>query len=68
MLTPQSWQLTRYLAMLTRFHKHFSEDLMLTPSNKPKTTHLVGFCNWKELGSTLGYRVGPSRVRVLPAE
>lgn len=46
----RSEELTRYLAMLARFHKYSFGNVMLILSQKPDATHVAGFNTWKQLG------------------
>lgn len=46
----RSEELTRYLAMLARFHKYSFGNVMLILSQMPDATHVAGFNTWKQLG------------------
>jgi len=46
----KSEQLTRYLAMLARFHRYSFGNVLLILSQKPDATHVAGFNAWRKLG------------------
>jgi antirestriction protein ArdC len=46
----RSEELTRYLAMLARFHKYSFGNVMLILSQMPDATHVAGFHTWKQMG------------------
>lgn len=46
----RSEELTRYLAMLARFHKYSFGNVMLILSQTPDATHVAGFHTWKQMG------------------
>jgi hypothetical protein len=45
-----SEELTRYLAMLARFHKYSFGNVMLILWQMPSASHVAGFNTWKQLG------------------
>lgn len=46
----RSEELTRYLAMLARFHRYSFGNVMLILSQMPDATHVAGFRTWKQVG------------------
>lgn len=46
----RSEELTRYLAMLARFHKYSFGNVMLILSQMPDATHVAGFHTWRQVG------------------
>lgn len=46
----KSEQLTRYLAMLGRFHRYSFGNVLLILSQKPDATHVAGFNAWRHMG------------------
>ena len=46
----RSEELTRYLAMLARFHKYSFGNVMLILSQMPDATHVAGFHTWRQMG------------------
>lgn len=46
----RSEEITRYLAMLARFHHYSFGNVMLILSQKPDATHVAGFNTWKQMG------------------
>lgn len=46
----KSEALTRYLAVLARFHRYSFGNVMLIVSQKPDATHVAGFNTWKQMG------------------
>lgn len=46
----KSEALTRYLAMLAKFHKYSVGNVLMILSQKPEATHIAGFTAWKKLG------------------
>lgn len=46
----KSEALTRYLAMLARFHKYSFGNVMLILSQMPTATHVAGFHTWRQMG------------------
>jgi hypothetical protein len=46
----KSEALTRYLAMLARFHKYSFGNVMLILWQRPDATHVAGFTAWKQMG------------------
>lgn len=46
----KSKALTRYLDMLSRFHRYSFGNVMLILAQKPDATHVAGFNTWKTMG------------------
>ena len=46
----KSEALTRYLAMLAKFHNYSFGNVMLIACQRPDATHIAGFTTWKQLG------------------
>lgn len=46
----KSEALTRYIAMLARFHHYSFGNVMLILFQRPEATHVAGFNTWKQLG------------------
>ncbi|MBX3357327.1 MAG: hypothetical protein KF745_02755 [Phycisphaeraceae bacterium] len=46
----KSEALTKYLAVLARFHKYSFGNVMLILWQRPEATHVAGFHTWKSLG------------------
>src|SRR5690606_16196303 len=46
----KSEALTRYLAMLAKFHKYSFGNVLLTHSQPPDATHVAGFHTWRQMG------------------
>lgn len=46
----KSEQLTRYLAMMARFHKYSFGNLMLIMFQRPDASHVAGFHTWRQMG------------------
>ena len=46
----KSEAITRYLAMLAKFHKYSFGNVMLICCQKPDATHVAGFTTWKQMG------------------
>jgi len=46
----KSEELTRYLAMLARFHRYSFGNVMLILFQRPDATHVAGFNTWRQLG------------------
>lgn len=46
----KSEQLTRYLAMLARFHRYSFGNVLLILAQRPDASHVAGFGTWKQMG------------------
>jgi len=46
----KSEELTRYLAMLARFHTYSFGNVMLILAQRPDATHVAGFHTWRQMG------------------
>ncbi|HMQ17094.1 MAG TPA: ArdC-like ssDNA-binding domain-containing protein, partial [Phycisphaerae bacterium] len=46
----KSEALTRYLAMLAKFHKYSFGNVLMILSQKPDATHVAGFHTWRQMG------------------
>ena len=46
----KSQELTRYLAMLARFHRYSFGNVLMIVAQRPDSTHVAGFNTWKSLG------------------
>jgi len=46
----KSEQLTRYLAMLAKFHRYSFGNVLMILAQMPDATHVAGFGAWKQLG------------------
>lgn len=46
----KSEQMTKYLAMLARFHRYSFGNVLLILSQSPEATHVEGFSTWKQMG------------------
>jgi len=46
----KSESLTRYLAMLAKFHKYSFGNVLMILSQNPDATHVAGFHTWRQMG------------------
>jgi len=46
----KSQELTRYLALLARFHRYSFGNVMMIMAQRPSATHVAGFNTWKQIG------------------
>ena len=46
----KSESLTRYLAMLAKFHKYSFANVLMILSQNPDATHVTGFHTWRQMG------------------
>lgn len=46
----KSEALTRYLAMLAKFHKYSFGNVLMILSQRPYATHVAGFHTWRQMG------------------